>query len=123
MGRKEKNMETKEQVKKIRRIMEDKKGENIRIIDISQVSTIADYFVIVSAENNNQSEAIAEEIERVLARQGVFVKSIEGGKNASWKLMDYGDIIVHIFLKEDRIFYDIERIWGDGRFIDDMASL
>lgn len=123
MGRKEKNMETKEQVKEIRRIMEDKKGENIRIIDISQVSTIADYFVIVSAENNNQSEAIAEEIERVLARQGVFVKSIEGGKNASWKLMDYGDIIVHIFLKEDRIFYDIERIWGDGRFIDDMASL
>ena len=116
-------METKEQVKEIRRIMEDKKGENIRIIDISQVSTIADYFVIVSAENNNQSEAIAEEIERVLARQGVFVKSIEGGKNASWKLMDYGDSIVHIFLKEDRIFYDIERIWGDGRFIDDMASL
>jgi len=107
-------MELKEIVKKIYKIIEDKKGDDIKVIDISKISSIADYFIIASANNINQVQAISDEIDFILGKEGILPKAIEGNKNATWMLLDYNDIVVHIFLKEDRVFYDLERIWRDG---------
>jgi iojap-like protein len=111
-------MELKEIVKKIYNIIEEKKGEDIKVIDIAKVSAIADYFIIASANNINQVQAISDEIDFILGKEGIMPKAIEGNKNASWMLLDYNDIVVHIFLREDRAFYDLDRIWRDGKEIE-----
>lgn len=97
--------------------MADKKAEDIQVIDISEISVIADYFVIASASNTNQLQAIMDAAEESLYRAGYTCAQTEGNRNSSWILMDYKDIIIHIFSKEDRLFYDLERIWQDGKFI------
>ena len=107
-------MELKEIVKKIYKIIEDKKGDDIKVIDISKIGSIADYFIIAGANNINQVQAISDEIDFILGKEGILPKAVEGNKNATWMLLDYNDIVVHIFLKEDRVFYDLERIWRDG---------
>ena len=86
-------------------------------MDISGISVLADYFVIANGTNQNQIEAMRDAVDEALYKAGVPVKQIEGNRSSSWLLMDYGDIIVHVFSKEDRLFYDLERIWGDGKFI------
>ena len=101
---------SKEMAKIACRALEDKKAEDIRIIDISEVSVIADYFIIADGSNQNQLQA--------LYKAGYHVKQVEGNQRSSWILMDYNDIIIHIFSKEDRMFYDLERIWRDGKQID-----
>ena len=111
-------MELKEIVKKIYNIIEEKKGEDIKVIDIAKVSAIADYFIIASANNINQVQAISDEIDFILGKEGIMPKAIEGNKNASWMLLDYNDIVVHIFLREGRAFYDLDRIWRDGKEIE-----
>ena len=94
-----------------------KKAENIQIIDISEISVLADFFLIADGSNPNQLQAMCDAVEEELYKQDVKVKQIEGNRNSSWILMDFGYIIVHVFSKEDRLFYDLERIWGDGKFI------
>ncbi len=96
------------------RALEDKKAENIKIINIEKVSVIADYFLIASGTNRNQVLALTDNVEEVLGRAGYEQKQKEGYQTANWVLMDYGDIIIHIFDRENRLFYDLERIWGDG---------
>ena len=98
--------------------IEDKKGMDIRVIDIQGVSPIADYFVIASGSNNNQVKAMADNVEEMLGRAGCEMRQKEGYDTASWILMDYNDIIVHIFSEEDRLFYDLDKIWRDGKLID-----
>ena len=98
--------------------LEDKKGQDIRIIDIQNVSVLADYFIISSGSNSNQVQAMVDNVEEELHKAGCDVKQIEGYQTANWILMDYGDIIVHVFSQEDRLFYDLERIWRDGKFVD-----
>lgn len=97
--------------------IDDKKGEDIRIINIQGVSVIADYFIIASGNNTSQIQTIADNIAEELGRAGYDYRQIEGYQSANWVLMDYNDIIVHIFNKEDRLFYDLERIWRDGKSI------
>ncbi len=97
--------------------MEEKKAEDIKIIDIHDVSTIADYFLIASGNNKSQIQTICDHIEETLGRAGYTKKQSEGYDTANWILMDYGDIIVHIFDKQNRLFYDLERIWRDGKEI------
>lgn len=97
--------------------LEDKKAEDITIIDISEVSVLADYFIIAYGSNRNQVQAMADSAEEALGRAGYDAKQIEGYQSANWILMDYKDIIVHVFSKEDRAFYDLERIWRDGKQI------
>ena len=94
--------------------LEDKKGEDIRVIDISGISIMADYFIIANGSNPSQVQALVDNTEDKLSEGGYHVKRIEGSRNSTWVLMDYGDIVVHIFDKEDRLFYDLERIWSDG---------
>ena len=95
-----------------------KKAEDIRVIDISDVSSLGDYFIIASGGSRPQLEAMRDEVDEKLSREGFEVRSIEGGDGAKWILMDYGDIVVHIFDRENRLFYDLERIWRDGKEVD-----
>ena len=103
--------------------IDDKKGKDIKIIDIHNVSVIADYFVIASGTNSNQVQAIVDNVEEQLGRAGFEAKQIEGNRNSSWILMDYGDVIVHVFDEENRLFYDLERIWRDGKVLEMDAFL
>ena len=98
--------------------IDDKKGQDIKVIDIHNVSVIADYFVIASGTNSNQVQAIVDNVEEQLGRAGIEAKQIEGNRNSSWILMDYGDVIVHVFDEENRLFYDLERIWRDGKVLE-----
>lgn len=98
--------------------LEEKKAEDIKVIEIGEISVIADYFIIGHGNNTSQVEAITEEVEKTLEKNGFSVKRVEGAKNSGWILMDYGDIVVHVFVKEDRLFYDLERIWRDGKTIE-----
>ena len=103
--------------------IDDKKGQDIKVIDIHNVSVIADYFVIASGTNSNQVQAIVDNVEEQLGRAGFEAKQIEGNRNSSWILMDYGDAIVHVFDEENRLFYDLERIWRDGKVLEMDAFL
>lgn len=103
--------------------IDDKKGQDIKIIDIHNVSVIADYFVIASGTNSNQVQAIVDNVEEQLGRAGFEAKQIEGNRNSSWILMDYGDVIVHVFDEENRLFYDLGRIWRDGKVLEMDAFL
>ena len=98
--------------------IDDKKGQDIKVIDIHTVSVIADYFVIASGTNSNQVQAIVDNVEEQLGRAGFEAKQIEGNRNSSWILMDFGDVIVHVFDEENRLFYDLERIWRDGKVLE-----
>ena len=95
--------------------LEDKKAEDIRIIDISQVSVIADYFIIASGTNRNQIQTLCDNVQETLGRAGYPERQTEGYQTANWILLDFGDLIVHIFDRENRRLYDLERIWRDGR--------
>ena len=111
-------MEAKEIAKLAIDALSDKKGEDIKIIDISHVSVIADYFIIASGSNRSQVQALSDHVQEVLGRAGVFVKQVEGYDSANWILMDFRDVIVHVFDRENRLFYDLERIWRDGTIVD-----
>lgn len=95
--------------------LEDKKAEDICIIDISEVSVLADYFIIAGGSNTSQIQALSDAVDEKLGKAGYPLKQIEGYNNANWILLDFGDIIVHIFDRENRLFYDLERIWSDGK--------
>jgi ribosome-associated protein len=92
----------------------NKKAMDVRILNVSHLSPIADYFVVCSGTSTVQVKAIADEIEEKLSEKGFYVRHKEGYNSARWVLLDYGDIIVHVFYTEDRDFYDIERLWADA---------
>lgn len=97
--------------------LEDKKAENIEILDISEISSIADYFIIANGTNKSQVQALADNVMEKLGRAGIDIKQTEGYANANWILLDYRDYVIHIFDKESRGFYDLERIWRDAKVI------
>lgn len=97
--------------------LEDKKAEDIKIIDISEVSVLADYFIIANGTNRNQVQAMVDSVDEKLYKAGFERKQLEGYDSANWILADYKDVIVHVFDKENRLFYDLERIWRDGKTI------
>ena len=99
--------------------LEDKKAEDIRVIDISEVSPLADYFIIANGTNRNQVQALADNVEELLGRLGYERRPIEGYDSANWILL-----IIHVFDKESRSFYDLERIWRDGKEVteEDLKS-
>ena len=97
--------------------LSDKKGEDIKIIDITGVSVLADYFIIANGNSDSQVNALVDNVEEELHKAGYHLKQREGRANSSWILLDFGDIIVHVFYKDNRLFYDLERIWKDGKDI------
>lgn len=110
--------DSKDMLKVIIDALHDKKAEDIRVIDISNVSVIADYFVIASGSNTNQIQAMVDNVEEEMFKAGFDNPKVEGYNTASWILLDYNDVIVHVFSEDDRAFYNIERIWRDGKEID-----
>ena len=115
--------QSKEMVKIAVSALEDKKGEDIKIIDINGVSVIADYFVLASATNTSQLHALVDSVEEKLYKAGYECKQKEGNLTSTWMLMDYSDVIVHVFSQEDRLFYDLERIWRDGKILESVDEL
>lgn len=94
----------------------DKKADDIKVIDISNVSVLADYFIIAGGTNRNQVQAMADNVEEMIGKElHISPKQIEGYQSANWILMDYKDVVIHLFDKENRLFYDLERIWRDGK--------
>ena len=100
------------------RIAEGKKAEDITILDLRQISTLTDAFVICSVTNIRQAKAIAQDIEENLARNGLKLDHMEGCPDSTWILMDYTDFVVHIFTHEARGYYDLEHLWGDAPRVD-----
>ncbi len=97
--------------------LDEKKGEDIKIIRISEISVMADYFVIANGGSNTQVQAMVKNVEEKMHLAGFHVKRVEGNRSSSWVLLDFGDVIVHVFDREDRLFYDLERIWSDGKMV------
>ena len=102
-------------VKKAYDALNDKKGEDIKVIEIGKLSTVADYFIIANGSNAPHVESLVDNVEEELLKENIHAERIEGVKSSGWILMDYNDVVVHVFSKEDRLFYDLERIWRDGK--------
>ncbi len=97
--------------------LEDKKAEDIKVLDLKGLSNIADYFVIASGNNANQLRAMADQVGEKLFEAGYKLNHSEGYSGATWILLDYGPLLVHLFNKEERNFYSLERVWGDAKEI------
>ena len=95
----------------------DKKAFDIRILDIRELTTVADYFIILSGNSTIQTRTIADEIEEKMEEAGYSLLSKEGHESARWILLDFADIIVHVFHKEDRDFYNLEKLWVDAKVL------
>lgn len=117
----------KDNVKEMARIvylaLEDKMGENICIIDISEISPLADYFIITNGSNDSQVKALVDHVEEKMHEAGHSQIQREGLRSGNWVLLDYGDVVVHVFDRENREFYHLERIWSDGRKIENIDEL
>lgn len=97
--------------------IDSKKGENIDVIKITDLTILADYFVIATGTSNTQVRALSEEVEFKLEEQGITPHHVEG-RNTPWVCLDYGSVVIHIFYKDQRDFYKLERLWEDGEKID-----
>lgn len=97
---------------------ENTKAVDLTVLDISNISIIADFFIICSGRSSTQVQAIAENIQEELEKEGVLALRREGFREATWVLLDYGDVIVHVFQEKERQFYNLERLWGDARIVD-----
>lgn len=96
-----------------------KKGDETLVLDVAAIIAITEYFVITSGGNTRQVRTIVEEMEKELREQtGDRPRSVEGLPDASWVLLDYGDVVVHVFLAETRAYYDLERLWADAPRVD-----
>ena len=109
--------QAKKMVKTAYQALDKKKGEDIKIINLEGISVLADYFIIANGTNSSQVQALVDNVEEELHKAGYSLKQREGYSNGNWVLLDFGDIIVHIFDRENRLFYDLERIWRDGKEI------
>lgn len=108
-------MESGSMVKKAVEILEDKKARDIEVIDISGISTLSDYFVICNGTSITHIKTLADELEIKMAEAGWRYNHKEGYGSARWILMDFGEVVIHIFHEEDRSFYNLERLWSDGK--------
>lgn len=97
---------------------DDKKAMNIVALDLQGVSLIADYFVICHGNSDTQVQSIATEIRKRVQETGAVIKGIEGMNSARWVLMDLGDVVVHVFHRDEREFYNIERLWSDAKIVE-----
>ncbi|HHW21944.1 MAG TPA: ribosome silencing factor [Clostridiaceae bacterium] len=107
----------KKNVKTFIDLLEDKKAKNITVIDISKLTTIAHYFVIASGTSNTHIKALADNLVEKLSEMGMNPLRMEGYNFARWILIDYGEVVVHIFHEEDREYYGLERLWQDGELV------
>ena len=110
-------MTNEELINEIKSTLEDKFAKEIVMLNISEVSTLGDYFIIATGKNPNQIQAISQAVAEYLLKNNIIIKHHEGGYDTGWVLLDYGNIIIHIFDEEARQFYNLERIWSDAKVI------
>ena len=115
--------QVKEMAQIVYRALEEKKGEDICIIDISGISPLADYFIITNGSSDSQVKALVDNVEEKMHKAGYSQIQREGLQSGNWVLLDYGDVVVHVFDKENREFYHLERIWSDGKRIESLDVL
>lgn len=96
---------------------DSKQAKDIKVLDLREITSFADFFLIASGANARQIQAIADEIEIQLKELGEYPHSVEGYQNAEWVLLDYGDYLIHIFTEKARQYYDLERLWRDGKTV------
>ncbi len=113
-----KKEESREFAVQVKDWIEDKNGKDIVVIDIGDVSDLADYFIIASGTSERQVGAIADNIEEKATEMGVEPKSIEGLRTGRWVLLDYYDVIIHLFHEEERDFYNLEKLWKDAKRVE-----
>lgn len=98
--------------------LDSKKGNEIKVLKTQNLTTLADYFVICTATSNTQVKAMSDACEEAMEKQGEHVHHIEGHRDGTWLLLDFSDVVVHVFTDETRKFYDLERLWGDAEEVD-----
>jgi ribosome-associated protein len=111
-------MTTQEKLEKIVKILDSKKAEDIQVIGITNLTIIADYFVIANGTSTTQVKALADEVEFQLSQLGEEPRGVEGIRTANWIVLDFNDIVVHVFLRDTRAEYQLERLWADGEQVD-----
>ncbi len=111
-------MDSKQLADNVTDLIFNKKGFDVKILDLRELTAMADFFVICSADSDTQVRAIADEIDKSLRDEGIRVWHKEGYKGLNWVLLDYIDVVVHVFKKDVRTYYNLERLWGDAPSID-----
>lgn len=111
-------MTVKEKLELIIKTLDSKRGEDIQAIKVADLTILADYFVIVNGTSNTHSRTLADEVDFVLSQQGIEPLRREADTGNTWIVLDYGDIIIHVFYKETRNFYKLEGLWADGEQLD-----
>ena len=111
-------MTSREMVEKAVQVLDDKKAVDIQALDILKISTLGDYFVIASGNSTTHVKALVDELDKAFADEGIEARNIEGKQSATWVLMDYLDVVIHVFSHETRDFYQLERLWGDAPNLD-----
>lgn len=111
-------MTPKEMALKLAKCLDDKKGQDIKVLETGHLTTLADYFVICTATSNTQVKALSDFCQKELKEAGEMPHHVEGHRGGTWLLMDYSCVVVHIFLEETRDFYDLERLWRDATPVD-----
>ena len=107
-----------ELAKKAAAFLDSKKAEKLNVIEIENISSLADYFVIATGNNNTHVRALADELDEKLKAEGLPPDRTEGYRSNSWILLDWGNVVVHIFTQEGRDFYDLDRLWTDGKKVE-----
>ena len=111
-------MTPKEMALLLAQAMDSKKGKDIRVLETDGVTTLADYFVLCSGSSAPQLKALADAGEKAMKDHGILPHRVEGHRGGTWILQDYGDVVVHVFDKEARAFYDLDRLWADAKTVD-----
>ena len=114
----EKNISQNEIIETAVKALDSKKAEDIKVIKIKDLTIISDYFIIADGTSNTQTKALADEVEFKLKELGVEPRQVQGNNGGGWIVMDYSDIVIHVFNKEQRDFYNLERLWRDGEDVD-----
>lgn len=107
-------MESKEKAKKIATLLDDKLASNIVVLEMEGVSLLADYFILATGKSSRQNKALQGYVEEDMTKEGIEPLQIEGQSSGDWILLDYGDVIIHLFTEEQRSYYDLERLWKDA---------
>lgn len=111
-------MNSLQQAKEIAKVLDSKKGLDIRVIKIGDISILADYMVIATGNSSTHVKSLADYVEYEMDQQGFSVSHIEGHRSDTWILLDYVDVVVHVFSDESRRYYDLDRLWEDGEIVD-----
>ena len=116
-------MESMELVKVIVQSLDRHKAQDIRVLEVSGVTSLADYFIIASGTSTTQVRALVDYVDTDLAKQQIHPERTEGYQSSVWTLLDYGTVVVHVFLDSTRDFYDLERLWQDAKLLDHTVLL